>query len=283
MIFTTPEYVSAGLQRDQIRMTILDSANFFAVETQSFIIAGTHDKVDAPKMMPNTALTKAFVGFSDSFGSLTNAGMLGNFLVNLLLSGAMNMLWGLLHSMQIVAHFPLINIMMPGNAQMLFQVIIKIATFNILPTEDIIAGAESDIGIEHSDVDLTDNFEEFGFDSSDPIRNLQVMFIILMVLLLLPLLVLALKGLCYCSSKCRKCINKVQNKLYWNTYIRFGMEAYLELAICAFIRYVGDFSFENGSEIFYSLASVLLLITLFSFFVIGVLVPQIHFKKLSTK
>ena len=109
------------------------------------------------------------------------------------------------------------------------------------------------------------------------------MFIFLILLMLLPLLVLALKGLCFCSSKCKRCLNKVENKLYWNTYIRFGMEAYLELAICAYIRYVGDFSFENPSEIFYSLSSVLLLLMIFAFFVIGVLVPQIHFKKLSTK
>ena len=94
-------------------------------------------------MMPNTAFTKAFVGLSGSFGTLTNAGMLGNFFVNLLLSGAMNMLWGLLHSMQIVAHFPLINVMMPGNAQVLFQVIVKIATFDILPIEPVIESAET--------------------------------------------------------------------------------------------------------------------------------------------
>ena len=114
--FLTPAYISAGLNRDSVRMTVLESDHFYSAETKSEIIAGTNSKIKAPKMMPNTAFTKAFVGMSGSFGNLTNAGMLGNFVVNLLLSGAMNMLWGLLHSMQIVAHFPLINIMMPGNA-----------------------------------------------------------------------------------------------------------------------------------------------------------------------
>ena len=75
----------------------------------------------------------------------------------------------------------------------------------------------------------------------------------------------------------------MDNKFYWNTYIRFGLEAYLELSICAFIRYVGSFNMETGSEIFYSLASVFLLGMIFAFFTIGVLVPQIHFKKLDTK
>jgi len=32
-------------------------------------------------------------------GDLTNASLIGNFLLNLLLSGSMNLLWGMLHSM----------------------------------------------------------------------------------------------------------------------------------------------------------------------------------------
>ena len=118
--FTGPEYISSGLNRDYLRMTVIEPSLFYSPKSQNFILEGTNDKIKAPKMMPNTAFTKAFVGFSGSFGSATNAGMIGNFGVNLLLSGAMNMLWGLMHSMQIVAHFPLINIMMPGNAQVLF-------------------------------------------------------------------------------------------------------------------------------------------------------------------
>jgi len=75
----------------------------------------------------------------------------------------------------------------------------------------------------------------------------------------------------------------MEDKFYWNTYIRFGLEAYLELSICAFIRYVGAFSFDNGSESFYSLSSVFLLMMIFAFFMIGVVVPQMHFDKLGTK
>ena len=88
--------------------------------------------------MANTAFTKAFADLNGSLGNFANGALIGNFLMNLLLSGAMNFLWGMLHAMQIVAHFPLINIMMPPNAQMLFQVIVKIATFDMLPTEDLI-------------------------------------------------------------------------------------------------------------------------------------------------
>ena len=72
-------------------------------------------------------------------------------------------------------------------------------------------------------------------------------------------------------------------KFYWNTYIRFGLEAYLELSICAFIRFVGPFSLDNGSEQFFFISSIFITVSIFAMLLIGILVPQLHFKKLRTK
>lgn len=80
-------------------------------------------------------------------GNFTNGALIGNFLFNLLLSGAMNLLWGLLHAMQIVAHFPLINVMMPSNASKFFKIMVKIATFDLIPVEDYIQDGEDRIGL----------------------------------------------------------------------------------------------------------------------------------------
>lgn len=136
--FAKPSYISGGLNRDRFKATVKDTKYFFSAESLKPIPLETSDSVKAPKMMPNTDFTKAFVSGSSGFGNFTNASLVGNFLLNLLLSGAMNLLWGLLHAMQIVAHFPLINLMMPSNAQMLFEIIVKIATFDLIPTDVLI-------------------------------------------------------------------------------------------------------------------------------------------------
>ena len=129
MEFDKPSYISSGLNRDTIKATVKDSTFFFSAESLKGIPVGTTDSDNAPKMMANTEFTKAFAGLSGSFGDLTNASLFGNFLMNLLLSGAMNLLWGFLHALQIVSHFPLVSVMMPANAQLVFAIIIKIATF----------------------------------------------------------------------------------------------------------------------------------------------------------
>ena len=86
--------------------------------------------------MSNTEFTKVFVELSGSLTNVSQVVLIGNFVINVILAGAMYVLWGLLHSLQIVSHFPLVNIMMPTNARKFFEVIIKIATFNMVPQID---------------------------------------------------------------------------------------------------------------------------------------------------
>ena len=65
------------------------------------------------------------------------AGAGTSFAVNFLLMGSLSLLWGLIHAMQIVAHFPLLNIKIPQNALILYNVLFEMANFDIIPTEDL--------------------------------------------------------------------------------------------------------------------------------------------------
>ena len=96
-----------------MKVIVLDSSYFTTIDGLRSIAKGVSDSIKVPKMMPNTEFTEAFAGANSAFGGLTNSAIVSNFTINLLLSGSMSFLWGLLHTTQILAHFPLINIMMP--------------------------------------------------------------------------------------------------------------------------------------------------------------------------
>ena len=136
--FASPVYVSTGFGRDKLRATVRAPKYFQSRDTFLSIPLNATDTIKIQKQMENSAFTEAFALFTEGVGNLTDGALISNFIVNLLFSFGMNLLWGLLHAMQIVAHFPLINIMMPANAVMLFQVIVKIATFDLIPTEAFI-------------------------------------------------------------------------------------------------------------------------------------------------
>ena len=73
---------------------------------------------------------------------------------------------------------------MPANAHMLFLIIIKIANFEIIDVDPALDEIEQSSRInEDTEFVLSDNFEEFGFESTDMIQNLQIMFLFILILL----------------------------------------------------------------------------------------------------
>ena len=277
--FARPSYISSGLSRDRFRATVKDSTYFVSAESLKAIpVETTYALSKVPKMMPNNEFTKIFVRASQGFGNFANLSFCGNFVINLFLSGAMNTLWGMVNAMQIIAHFPLINIMMPSNAQIVFNVIVEIATFDIIPTEPLIESAEDDMGLIRKEYILTDNFEEFGFDSSDPVRNLQIMFLFILFLILFPLLSLLCKGLCFWSEKCLRWRTFLNRAMFFNTYIRFSLETFLELSISSLIR-CKAWDFEDSSEKFYSIFSVIIMVFIVFMIFFTAIFPQTSFGK----
>ena len=43
----------------------------------------------------------------------------------------------MVNNLQIIIHIPLINVQIPGNASMIYDVMIPVATFDILPTDNL--------------------------------------------------------------------------------------------------------------------------------------------------
>lgn len=134
----------------------------------------------------------------------------------------------------------------------------QIAQFNIVPLEQAMANAEVQIGIENDQFVHSDNFEDFGYESSDVILNLQIMFIFILILVALPIFVVLFRLCCRRKKKCIKCLDAFGKRVFWSTYIRFMLESYLELALASILR-LKNFSFVTGSDTFHSVVALVFL------------------------
>ena len=199
-----PIHISTGLQRDKLRMTILNNSMFFSVETMTGIPEGTSDVIKVPKMLPNDAFIEEAAEFSTSV--LTGL-ILSIFFMNLFISGSMGLLWALFQRIQIISFLGLVNIIMPSNAHYVFKFLLRIATLRIFPSEKAIDSFEKDTGIVNDDFSVTETFAEFEFDSSGPIHNLQIVFLAMFVLATLPLFFLLLKLVFLKSKSVSKCVD----------------------------------------------------------------------------
>ena len=107
----------------------------------------------------------------------------------------------------------------------------------VIPAEPAIVELEKQWGIESDSYVLSEVMEEYGYDSSDVLRNLEIMSILLFVLILLPIVLLLLYSIFIWSEKCRQCLSKLHMRIFWNVYIRFIFEGFMELSIATLLRF----------------------------------------------
>jgi len=84
---------------------------------------------------------------------------------SVLMSGAMQQVWGLLNGLQLMVHLPLLGIILPDESQSLLDTFTEIANLDLIPNLD---GIYSDtIGMpEEEEEDLSmDTYKQSGYES----------------------------------------------------------------------------------------------------------------------
>lgn len=90
------------------------------------------------KFIPNLRLLANMLKMEDVSNSIkqgTQSIMIGNFVMNIILSGSLQFLWGMINTLQLIVHFPLFRLKFPANAQFMYQIIIDIANFQLIPED----------------------------------------------------------------------------------------------------------------------------------------------------
>ena len=62
--------------------------------------------------------------------------VIGNFILATLVSFSLNYLWAMINTLQMIVYLPMFNVIFPANINMFNSVIIKVATFDIIPKID---------------------------------------------------------------------------------------------------------------------------------------------------
>ena len=172
--------------------------------------------------------------------------------------------------------------MFPANSLQLFKIIASIATFNILPTQVVIDEIEELLGIKNDNFILRDSFVDLEYDSSAPIHNLQIIFLSMVILAAIPLLLIALRGIFFWSSKVQRGVNYVSRKCAYNLYLRFGLQVYLELSLTSLLR-LNRFTFGSSSDHFHSIFASVVFVFVVAYLAFALIFLQLRFQSLEMK
>jgi len=107
-----------------------------------------------------------------------------NFVINLLLAASLNQLWSTIHTQQIIVLMPLFKVNLPGNAAVFFNVLMTVASFDVLPTDNFYDKVLNTTPT----LPLTANFEAVGFESMYFLYNMGSLMVLLMVFALLAII-----------------------------------------------------------------------------------------------
>ena len=102
--------------------------------------------------------------------------VVGTAISQVLMSGALSQVWGLINGLQLFVHLPLFYISMPANAAMLIKRMATIATFDIVDNEKIFGSWL--FTFPEDNKPFNGRFSEIGYDSSNMISLMGIAFII---------------------------------------------------------------------------------------------------------
>ena len=210
--------------------------------------------------------------------------MASNALMNILLAGSLSQVWGMVNNLQLLLHSPLINVQFPANAFMVFNVMVSVATFEILPTDDIFPIFFPELP---DDSPFNDKFDRMNIGSRYLVMNLGTMFVILcgyLVLYLLYPIFNFLRNDSQCGAKWQK---KLHPMLFWNHAIIFLQEGFLDIIIGTSINLAilqeGDLQWSSWTVIFTNVLAIFLLICCVVLFLVTVGYLWPNFSKLKTR
>ena len=140
-------------------------------------------------------------------------------------------------NLQMVIHTPLINVQFPANAFLVYSVMIQVATFDFLPTDDIYPIFFTELP---EDSPFTDKFDRMNIGSRYLVMNMGTMFLIFtfyaVLYVLYPFFFCCARNFKF--KRCKACRKKTKPWLFYNHTIVFVQEGFLDFLIGAAINLI---------------------------------------------
>ena len=116
----------------------------------------------------------------------------------------------------------------------MFSQIYTIAAFNIVNVDFITSAISKWFGLEITSEGVSPRMQAMGFETTNTIMNLGIVFIFILISCSALFLQLLLKLFSWINCKYQESIKRLEqklaNKLYWNFFIRLFIETYIDQA-----------------------------------------------------
>jgi len=135
--------------------------------------------------------------------AVVNSFVVGTIAMNMALTGSLQVLWGMINTLQILTHVGLFSLNFPANVFLVLKVFMDVANFDLVPVSDI---EESMFQFEDTGPH-TKNFGEMGKETKHSVLNMGTALIVLLFSVIMILVVevfgMILVGVDWCKESLR--------------------------------------------------------------------------------
>ena len=278
--FNATEYISStpGAWPDQLSIEFKNGKLF---ESHSLSAAGrtrtvknaTEVTADLKKQLKLGTYLMVFEATKNTVENASKVTMAWTTLLNVFMSGSLQMLWSLVNTLQVLNHLPMLNVQTPAIAMDFQGTMASLSNFDVIPTGDLFdlifnftdaekstkkkesralnsetetaeegeGGEKDEEEEEEEDVNsfadkMPQRFQDMGYESLNIIDNLGTLFLLIIVFAVVLLVLGILKLLSFYYYPSLKWYIELKTVMFWNVPIRFVLEGYLEFAVGSFIN-----------------------------------------------
>ena len=134
MNYTYYDQVSINDVQDSIKLNFYGNKYFKANDTQTFVYSQSIITNLVPPQIDHKT-GKALSILTNSLTATTKLVVVFNFILQIILSGSLQMMFSAMKKLQIIIHLLLINVFIPPNDSMFFSTLLSLVNYNIINLE----------------------------------------------------------------------------------------------------------------------------------------------------
>jgi hypothetical protein len=240
LVFNNFAEISPLVEQDELIFHIKDPLHFFISDEYltDLDIAYWTLSSKLKKQMDDTPGARSVMSVTQYVSeSILNA-LVATFLVNIVFQGAMSYLVSFINSLQMIIHLPLLQIIVPGNVNNFFKILMPIVNFEILDsswTTELLFKFDFE-DLEENSKDILDQTRDLGYDSHNTVLNMgslgiySFLYFAKVLFVLIPIkLFLMLTGIG------NKIFEKLCAYLFFSELLEIIMDGYFEIIIASIL------------------------------------------------
>lgn len=184
-----------------------------------------------------------------------NSSLVMSFVMNIFVAGSFQLILGLVNTLQLVLHLPIMSVVFPGNVISFFEILIPVVMFDLLEKVELVQQFFPDSADDAEKLQgIINQMSDIGYDSYNPILNLGTIALFLSLYLSKMTALLFIYPLYKITGRGGQLASTLLKQVFFSDLIIMFLEGYMEFLISSQLLFVSPEESVDRTPLLYTVA-----------------------------